>query len=148
MKINRRRVRREINVDINLVPLLDVLLVLVLVLMATVPMITQSVEVNLPEATNSKTMTSDDIPPVIVEVNGVNQYNLVIAHTRKKQQSAKQVILEVQTLITTNPKTIFLIGGAKEVPYDEIIKALNLLHQAGVKSVGLMTQPSMTTVSS
>ncbi|KEO42275.1 tolR domain protein, partial [Escherichia coli 2-460-02_S1_C2] len=40
-----------------------------------------------------------------------------------------------------NPKTVFLIGGAKDVPYDEIIKALNLLHSAGVKSVGLMTQP-------
>ena len=41
-----------------------------------------------------------------------------------------------------NPKTVFLIGGAKDVPYDEIIKALNLLHSAGVKSVGLMTQLS------
>ncbi|MGZ2368060.1 colicin uptake protein TolR, partial [Citrobacter freundii] len=38
-------------------------------------------------------------------------------------------------------KTVFLIGGAKDVPYDEIIKALNLLHSAGVKSVGLMTKP-------
>ncbi|MCL7667132.1 protein TolR, partial [Klebsiella pneumoniae] len=40
-----------------------------------------------------------------------------------------------------NPETVFLIGGSKDVPYDEIIKGLNLLHSAGVKSVGLMTQP-------
>jgi len=51
------------------------------------------------------------------------------------------VVAEAQARMTANPKTIFLIGGAKDVPYDEIIKALNLLHQAGVKSVGLMTQP-------
>ncbi|KNS34939.1 colicin uptake protein TolR, partial [Salmonella enterica subsp. enterica serovar Saintpaul] len=48
---------------------------------------------------------------------------------------------EVKRHLQANPKTVFLIGGAKEVPYDEIIKALNLLHSAGVKSVGLMTQP-------
>lgn len=51
------------------------------------------------------------------------------------------MISEAQRRLEANPKTVFLIGGAKEVPYDEIIKALNLLHQAGVKSVGLMTQP-------
>ena len=49
--------------------------------------------------------------------------------------------VEAQRRLQSNPKTVFLIGGAKEVPYDEIIKALDLLHSAGVKSVGLMTQP-------
>ena len=89
----RGRGRRDLKSEINIVPLLDVLLVLLLIFMATAPIITQSVEVDLPDATEA------------------------------------------------NPKTVFLIGGAKDVPYDEIIKALNLLHQAGVKSVGLMTQP-------
>lgn len=37
--------------------------------------------------------------------------------------------------------TMFLVGGAKDVPYEEVIKALNLLHLAGIKSVGLMTNP-------
>ena len=54
---------------------------------------------------------------------------------------AEQVVAEVSSRFKANPKTVFLIGGAKDVPYDEIIKALNLLHSAGVKSVGLMTQP-------
>lgn len=53
----------------------------------------------------------------------------------------EQVVAEVSSRFKANPKTVFLIGGAKDVPYDEIIKALNLLHSAGVKSVGLMTQP-------
>ena len=98
----RGRGRRELKSEINIVPLLDVLLVLLLIFMATAPIITQSVEV--------------DLPP-------------------------EQVIAEAKRRLEANEKTVFLIGGAKDVPYDEIIKALNLLHSAGVKSVGLMTKP-------
>ncbi|MXP49154.1 colicin uptake protein TolR [Pantoea sp. Eser] len=137
----RGRKRRDLKSEINIVPLLDVLLVLLLIFMATVPIITQSVEVDLPDATDSKTVASGDNPPVIVEVAGVGQYSLVVDHDRMDQLPPEQVISEAQRRLEANPKTVFLIGGAKEVPYDEIIKALNLLHQAGVKSVGLMTQP-------
>ncbi len=136
-----RRNRREGKSEINIVPLLDVLLVLLLIFMATAPIITQSVEVDLPDATDSKTVSSDDNPPVIVEVSGVGQYTIVVDHQRMEQVPEQQVIAEATSRIQTNPKTVFLIGGAKDVPYDEIIKALNMLHQAGVKSVGLMTQP-------
>ncbi|NIF20795.1 MULTISPECIES: colicin uptake protein TolR [Pantoea] len=137
----RGRGRRDLKSEINIVPLLDVLLVLLLIFMATAPIITQSVEVDLPDATDSKTVSSDDNPPVIVEVAGVGQYSLVVDHDRMSQLPPEQVVSEAQRRLQANPKTVFLIGGAKDVPYDEIIKALNLLHQAGVKSVGLMTQP-------
>ncbi|HDL8579139.1 TPA: colicin uptake protein TolR [Yersinia enterocolitica] len=137
----RGRKRRELKSEINIVPLLDVLLVLLLIFMATAPIITQSVEVDLPDATDSKTVSSDDNPPVIVEVSGVGQYSLVIDHQRMEQLPSEQVVAEAQARLKSNPKTVFLIGGAKELPYDEIIKALNMLHQAGVTSVGLMTQP-------
>lgn len=141
MARTRGRGRRDLKSEINIVPLLDVLLVLLLIFMATAPIITQSVEVDLPDAVDSKTVSSDDNPPVIVEVAGVGQYSLVVDHDRMEQLPPEQVVAEAQRRIEANPKTVFLIGGAKEVPYDEIIKALNLLHQAGVKSVGLMTQP-------
>ncbi|MDC9591100.1 colicin uptake protein TolR [Xenorhabdus sp. XENO-10] len=138
----RTRSRRcELKSEINIVPLLDVLLVLLLIFMATAPIITQSVEVDLPEAVDSKTVSSTDNPPVIVEVSGVGQYNMVVNQKRLELLPEQQIVAEAQTLIKANPKTIFLIGGSKEVPYDEIIKALNMLRQAGVKSVGLMTQP-------
>ncbi|MBG6241203.1 MULTISPECIES: colicin uptake protein TolR [Symbiopectobacterium] len=137
----RSRGRRDLKSEINIVPLLDVLLVLLLIFMATAPIITQSVEVDLPDATDSKTVSSNDNPPVIVEVSGVGQYSLVIEQKRMEQLPAEQIVAEAQARMAENPKSVFLIGGAKDVPYDEIIKALNLLRQAGVKSVGLMTQP-------
>lgn len=141
MARTRGRGRRELKSEINIVPLLDVLLVLLLIFMATVPIITQSVEVDLPDATDSKTVSANDSAPVIIEVAGVGQYSVVVYKERLEQLPSEQVVAEVQRRLQADPKAVFLIGGAKDVPYDEIIKALNLLHQAGVKSVGLMTQP-------
>ncbi|OKP04862.1 colicin uptake protein TolR [Xenorhabdus eapokensis] len=133
--------RRELKSEINIVPLLDVLLVLLLIFMATAPIITQSVEVDLPDSVDSKTVSSTDNPPVIVEVSGVGQYSMIVNQERLELLPEQQIVAEAQTVMKANPKTVFLIGGSKEVPYDEIIKALNMLRQAGVKSVGLMTQP-------
>lgn len=141
MARKRGRGNRELKSEINIVPLLDVLLVLLLIFMATAPIITQSVEVDLPDATDSQSVSTNDDPPVIIEVSGVGQYSVVVEKDRLDQLPPEQVIAEAQRRLQSNPKTVFLIGGAKEVPYDEIIKALNLLHSAGVKSVGLMTQP-------
>jgi len=141
MARKRGRGSRELKSEINIVPLLDVLLVLLLIFMATAPIITQSVEVDLPDATDSQSVSTNDDPPVIIEVSGVGQYSVVVEKDRLDQLPPEQVIAEAQRRLQSNPKTVFLIGGAKEVPYDEIIKALNLLHSAGVKSVGLMTQP-------
>ncbi len=109
----RGRGRRELKSEINIVPLLDVLLVLLLIFMATAPIITQSVEVDLPDATDSKTVSSDDNPPVIVEVSGVGQYSMVVDHDRLPQLPPEQVISEAQRRLEANPKTVFLIGGAK-----------------------------------
>jgi biopolymer transport protein TolR len=99
------------------------------------------VEVDLPDATESQAVSSNDEPPVIVEVSGVGQYSVNVGQEKMPQLPPEQVVAEAQRRLQANPKTVFLIGGAKDVPYDEIIKALNLLHSAGVKSVGLMTQP-------
>jgi len=91
MARTRGRGRRDLKSEINIVPLLDVLLVLLLIFMATAPIITQSVEVDLPDATDSKTVASDDNPPVIVEVAGVGQYSLVVDHDRMTQLPPEQV---------------------------------------------------------
>lgn len=136
-----RRHQRELQSEINIVPLLDVLLVLLLIFMITAPIITQSVKVDLPDAADSKTLSSVDNLPVILEVSGIGQYTLVINHQRMALLPPKQVEAEAKLRLVANPKTIFLIGGAQDVPYDEIIKALNILHRVGVTSVGLMTQP-------
>ena len=136
-----RRSRYSTKSEINIVPLLDVLLVLVLIFMATAPIISQSVEVDLPEASESKTVSPADNKPIIIEVSGIGVYALIIDQDRQSDLPQEQIVAEVKHQISINEKAVFLIGGAKNVPYEEIIKALNLLQSAGVKSVGLMTQP-------
>ena len=83
----RGRGRRELKSEINIVPLLDVLLVLLLIFMATAPIITQSVEVDLPDATESQAVKSNDDPPVIVEVSGVGQYSVKVGQETLSQLS-------------------------------------------------------------
>ncbi|HCL6184887.1 TPA: colicin uptake protein TolR [Proteus mirabilis] len=136
-----RSSRRGVKSEINIVPLLDVLLVLLLIFMATAPIISQSVEVDLPQATETQTVSTSDNQPVIVEVAGVGQYNIRVEQEVLELLPQEQIMAEAKRQLEKNPKAVFLIGGAKDVPYDEIIKALNMLRQAGVKSVGLMTQP-------
>ncbi|SPP30961.1 Biopolymer transport protein ExbD [Arsenophonus endosymbiont of Aleurodicus floccissimus] len=137
----RTRHRRELKSEINIVPLLDVLLVLLLIFMATAPIISQSVKVELPDATQSKIVSGIDNLPIILEVSGVGQYSVIIDGHREELLPPEQIAAITKAALAKNPPVIFLIGGAKDVPYEEVIKALNILHQAGIKSVGFMTQP-------
>lgn len=140
MRTYRRHYRRELQSAINVVPLLDVLLVLILIFIATAPIITQNVEVDLPEVISASKAFSNGNIPVIIEVSGPGQYTLVVNQQRMELIPPKQLLEAAKSRLLSNPKTVFLIGGAKEIPYSSIIKALNILHQAGVTAVGLMTQ--------
>ncbi|HGJ5873536.1 MULTISPECIES: colicin uptake protein TolR [Arsenophonus] len=137
----RTRHRRELKSEINIVPLLDVLLVLLLIFMATAPIISQSVKVELPDAAQAEIVSGSDNPPIILEVAGVGQYSVIIDGHREELLPPEQIAAITKAALVKNPQAIFLIGGAKDVPYEEVIKALNILHQAGIKSVGFMTQP-------
>ena len=136
-----RRQRRDIKSEINIVPFLDVLLVLVLIFMATEPIISQRVEVELPDAVQSQNVSAEDRTPVILEVSGVGQYAISIGGNRTENLTEDMVTQLSKQEFDKDNNTMFLVGGAKDVPYEEVIKALNLLHLAGIKSVGLMTNP-------
>lgn len=136
-----RRKRRDIKSEINIIPFLDVLLVLLLIFMATAPIISQSVQVELPDAVDSQNVSNEDKVPVILEVSGIGQYALSIGGERTEGLTEEMVTAMSKQEFEKDNNTMFLVGGAKDVPYEEVIKALNLLHLAGIKSVGLMTNP-------
>ncbi|MBN6710310.1 protein TolR [Canicola haemoglobinophilus] len=136
-----RRKRRDIKSEINIIPFLDVLLVLLLIFMATAPIISQSVQVELPDAVESQNVSNEDKTPVILEVSGIGQYALSVAGERSEGLTEEMVTQISKQEFDKDNNTLFLVGGAKDVPYEEVIKALNLLHLAGIKSVGLMTNP-------
>ena len=136
-----RRQRKAIKSEINIVPFLDVLLVLVLIFMATAPIISQSVQVELPDSVQSQEFSNEDKVPVMLEVAGIGKYAISIGGERQEGLTEDMVTQLSRQEFDKDNNTLFLVGGAKEVPYEEVIKALNLLHLAGIKSVGLMTNP-------
>ncbi|MFP3019599.1 MAG: colicin uptake protein TolR [Arsenophonus sp.] len=139
----RTRHKREFKAEINIVPLLDVLLVLLLTFMVTSPIISQNLKVQLPNIPQLGIL-SDNHPnnlPIILEVSRIGKYTVIINGDRKKILSLNQIEAITKDALAKNSQTIFLIGGAKDIPYEEVIKVLNTLYQAGIKSVGFMTNP-------
>ncbi|MBF0784489.1 colicin uptake protein TolR [Muribacter muris] len=140
-----RRKRNDIKSEINIVPFLDVLLVLLLIFMATAPIISQSVEVELPEERHSQSVSNEDKTPVILEIAGVDQYKLKIDgnYVQVNQQemlSEQDVVGYAAEAFQKDNNTLFLVAGDKGVAYQEIMKGISLLKDAGIKSVGLMTE--------
>lgn len=141
----RRRKRNDIKSEINIVPFLDVLLVLLLIFMATAPIISQSVEVDLPEDKHSQSVSNEDKTPVILEIAGVGVYKLkidgnYIQSNEADNLSEPEVIAHASEAFNKDNNTLFLVAGGKDVPYEEVIKGISLLKEAGIDKAGLMTQ--------
>jgi biopolymer transport protein TolR len=140
MKLKRRK---KPMAEINIVPYVDVMLVLLVIFMITAPMLTQGVSVELPKA-SANTIDSEEQEPIIVSVDSKGQYYLNIAeHPEKaktKEQIGVRVAAELQLAKVAGSKRTVLVKGDKNVDYGTVVAAMVLLQQAGAKSVGLMTE--------
>lgn len=131
--------------DINVVPFIDVMLVLLVIFMITAPLLTQGVKIELPK-TDAKAIPEAQKEPLIVTVDSVGNYYLNIAD--KPSQAIPAATLN--HLVTTQlgqpggDQRPVLVRGDKDANYGKVIEAMVLLQQAGAKSVGLITQPGST----
>ena len=135
-----RRKRKDIKSEINIVPFLDVLLVLLLIFMATAPVISQSVEVNLPEDKHSQSVSNEDKTPVILQVAGVGLYKLKVGGNFVTGSNGEELSDQEVISFKKDENTLFLVAGDASVPYEEVIKGIVLLKEAGIEKAGLMTQ--------
>jgi biopolymer transport protein TolR len=134
MRIRRRRSIAEINV----VPYIDVMLVLVVILMVTAPLMTQGVQVDLPQA-QAKSLPTDKPLPVIVTVNREGQLFLSIMDDPAKAISTEVVQAEIIAAVLKDPERPVLVRGDRSVMYESVLDTMVLLQQSGVSSVGLET---------
>lgn len=129
--------------DINVVPYIDVMLVLLVIFMITAPMLTQGVTVELPKAI-SETLKSADREPVIVSVNQQGDYFLNIHSQPDVPIDAQALMLRVAAEITlakeTHQELNILVKGDQGVAYGKVVAAMSLLKQAGALQVGLITE--------
>lgn len=131
--------------DINVVPYIDVMLVLLVIFMITAPMLTQGVTVDLPK-TASESLKTTDREPIIVSVNQQGDYFLNI-HTQPEIPIAPQALMvrvaaELELAKQTHQDLGVLVKGDQSVPYGKVVTAMGLLKQAGAAQVGLITDSS------
>ena len=138
------RTRRKSMSEINVVPYIDVMLVLLIIFMITAPMLNLGVEVDLPEADAEPLESEQNQEPMVVTVleNGDLYLNA------GGEQDATSGLIDPETLVKTvsaivrrNPEIQVLVGGDQAVAYGRIYDAMVLLQKAGVQRVGLMSDP-------
>ncbi|MFA6303214.1 MAG: protein TolR [Legionella sp.] len=144
----RTKAKRERPIsDINVVPYIDVMLVLLVIFMITAPMLTQGVTVDLPKAA-SQNLKPSDREPIIVSVNQQGAYFLNISATpadpMEEQALVVRVAAELELAKQTGQKLNVLVKGDQGVVYGKVVQAMALLKQAGAEQVGLLTDSQNT----
>jgi biopolymer transport protein TolR len=134
-----RKRRRPVS-EINVVPYIDVMLVLLIIFMVTAPLVTQGVKVDLPKA-EAKPLEEDSKPPLIATVDADGNYFVNIAEDKEQAMTAADVATLVAAHLRVEPETPVVVKGDGAVPYSNIIQLMVLLQRAGAPSVGLMTDP-------
>jgi len=136
----RSRERRRPISDINVVPYIDVMLVLLVIFMITAPLLTQGVSVDLPEADAEPLPTEAD-DPVVVSVDAGGRMYIDVGEGKDQPVDPETLKLRVAAVLKHKPKTPILVRGDARVEYGRVVRAMVLLQAAGVPSVGLITEP-------
>jgi len=136
---HRQRQRRPQLAEMNVVPYIDVMLVLLIIFMITAPLLTQGVKVKLPQAA-AKTLPARETTPIIVTVNQQGQYFLNIAARPASALSGSRLSAQIASALKHNPKRKVYVRGDRAVNYGKVVTAMVLLQKAGAGTVGLVTQ--------
>ena len=130
-----RKRHKKLMSEINVVPYIDVMLVLLVVFMITAPLLSQGVKVDLPKAA-AQPVENQDRETLVVTVDRDGKYYL-----DDRRISAEDLRRKVAGTLRARPQTPVLIRGDRQVDYGEVVKAMTLLQSAGAPSVGLLTEP-------
>ncbi len=132
--------RRKPMSEINVVPYIDVMLVLLVIFMVTAPLMTQGIRVDLPEAMSGALEVDDEELMLVVSVKRNGKYYINVG---KEEQpvSLKEVQSRTAKIIAARPDIKVLVEGDKNLPYGAIIDLMNTLQVAGAASIGLVTEP-------
>ncbi|MFB9133791.1 protein TolR [Vibrio sp. AK197] len=136
--------KRKMTAEINVVPYIDVMLVLLIIFMVTSPFITQGVDVELPKTSTAKPASElagdSDASFIIVEVDKQGQVGLSVNNEdMQRGLSLEDVIVRVKAELSINPNSPVAVGGDAATPYAEVVLVLDELSRAGIPKVGLLT---------
>ena len=135
----RKSGKRKPVSEINVVPYIDVMLVLLIIFMITAPLIQQGVEIDLPQA-SANPMPPEQREPMVISVSKAGDFYLNIGQDNDKPIEAELLVNRVAAVISNHPHTPVLVRGDRAVDYGRGTEAMVLLQSAGVEKVGLMTE--------
>ena len=129
--------KKRLMSEINVVPYIDVMLVLLVIFMVTAPLLSTGVKVDLPQ-TNAEAMPEVDEEPfvVTVDIDG----NFYLNDNEDAVVDPAEVQRQAQAVLSRNPRLPFMVRGDTAANYAYVVEAMVLLQQAGVQSVGLVTE--------
>ena len=137
----RGRHKHRPMAEINVVPYIDVMLVLLIIFMVTAPLLMQGVKVDLPEA-NSDPVENQDAEPLIVSIRHNGELFLNLGVDQEQVLSLATVKQRVSVVMRRNPNKPVMVWGDRNVPYGEVVLLMTALQEAGAPSVGLVTEPA------
>ncbi len=141
MRASMRRPRRhKLKAEINVVPYIDVMLVLLIIFMVTAPLLHLGVDIKLPQVA-AKAMHDEQKQPVLVSVDRDGKLYLTLGAGKREPVDAQSLVAKVGAFVRNNPRVVVMFGGDERVDYGRVMQVMVLLQQAGVPNIGLMTQP-------
>jgi len=145
MTATGRRIRkRKLKAEINVVPYIDVMLVLLIIFMVTAPLLNLGVDINLPQSNAKSIQEKKD--PVIVSVDKDGNLFLTIQGAKNEAVTSDQLVAKVGAFVENNPDVSVLVAGDGQAPYQTVYKVLTELQtRAHVSRAGLMSSPAEAT---
>lgn len=134
------RKRRNLVSEINVVPYIDVMLVLLVVFMVAAPLMVQGVKVNLPEV-DSKVLPLEQEEPLIISIDSNGNIYMEIDSLDRKALDINSLEERVEKILSANPNIQVVIRGDSEVKYENIMQLMSILQAAGAEGIGLITKP-------
>jgi len=137
-----RRGKRRLMAQINVVPYIDVMLVLLIIFMVTAPLLNLGVDIELPQSAAKAIQNEKE--PVVVSVDQEGHYFLTLGTSQREAIEAEALVNKISAFVRQNPQVPVLVAGDQRADYGTIYQAMVLLQSAGVPKVGLMSQPVAT----
>ncbi len=134
-----RRGKRRLSSEINVVPYIDVMLVLLVIFMITAPLLTQGVEVEIPKA-DAAPITAEK-EPVTLYVDAKGRLYLDVGERQDQPLQDEQILQRLRAVMNNNPQELVMVAADKRVPYDHVMHGMSLLQQAGVSKIGFKSDP-------
>ncbi len=138
--MRKSRLRRRPMSEINVVPYIDVMLVLLVIFMVTAPLITQGVKVDLPKA-DAEVISAETSEPVVITVDQFGDLYLDLGEEKNQPVDPETLMVRVSAVLKYNPNVPIMVKGDAAVDYGRVVEAMVLAQDAGAPSVGLITVP-------